>query len=208
MNPLRTLVLALFLPMLGCITTAGDQLTSIAPSAPSSPPSIEQTVGDFSFHLDGGKMVTSNKMGRSLNDEVFNRWKKAGFIQSHKYVKSSNFTGQADYNVTLSGHQEGDSSVVMQFLSGLTLFVLPYSVGTQMDLAYTVEHVPTGRQYQAEVSDHFGTVTSLLLLPVAPFFQGGRTRTYQRIADHVFQQLEDQGAFSPEPPPEAAPSEP
>ena len=47
---------------------------------PASPPVIEQTIGDFSFHLDGGKMITSNKAGRNINKEILRRWKKSGFI--------------------------------------------------------------------------------------------------------------------------------
>lgn len=56
----------------GCITVAGNQLASPPPevAAPPVRPKIEETVGNFSFHLDGGKMITSNKMGRLINQEI------------------------------------------------------------------------------------------------------------------------------------------
>ena len=60
-------------PLLGCVTTSGDHLSDISPDAGTLRPAIEQTVGAFSFHLDGGKMVTSNKMGREINDEILGR---------------------------------------------------------------------------------------------------------------------------------------
>ena len=57
----------------GCATFAGDRLSDISPTPPASPPVIEQTIGDFSFHLDGGKMITLNKAGRNFNKEILSR---------------------------------------------------------------------------------------------------------------------------------------
>jgi hypothetical protein len=182
----------------GCIMMAGDQLSDIEPRPLKiPPPSIEQTVGDFSFHLDGGKMVTSNKAGRIVNKLILDQWRRRGFITKETYVESSNFTGNADYNLTLSGHQEGDSSVVMQFLSGLTLLILPYSVNTQLDLVYTLEHVNSSKKFEAKAGDSYRMVAELLLLPITPFALGGEMRTYNRLSDHIYDQLAEQGAFDP-----------
>lgn len=183
----------------GCITMAGNQLPDIEPRSPGVPPvTIEQTVGNFSFHLDGGKLVTSNKMGRLVNKQILDRWKKRGFITRETYVKSSNFTGNADYNLTLSGHQEGESSVVMQILSGLTLYLIPNSVNTHLDLVYTLQAATGGRVYEAKASDSYRTVQQLFLLPITPFAMGGSMRTHNRLADHLFDQFAEQGAFDPE----------
>ena len=140
-------------------------------------------------------MITSNKAGRNLNKVILDRWQKRGVIAQEIYVESSGFTGNAEYNLTLSGHQEGDSSAVMQFLSGLTLFVLPYSVNTKFDLVYTLEHVKTHRRFEARASDSFRMIIELLLLPITPFAMGGATQTYNRLADHLYDQLAAQGAF-------------
>ncbi len=183
-------------PNAGCITTAGDSLPDLQVEAARSLGAIEQTVGAFSFHLDGGKMVTSNKMGRQLNDEILNRWRRSGFISGHKYVKSSDFTGQAEYQLTLSGHQEGDSSVFMQVISGLTLLLIPHHVDSQMSLTYSIEHAPSRCTFSASASDSFGTLIGLLMIPAAPFMQGGRTRTYERLANHLYDGLAKQGAFA------------
>lgn len=181
----------------GCITMAGGQLADIeVQPLEIPPPSVEQTVGDFSFHLDGGKMVTSNKAGREVNKIILDRWKKRGLIASETYVESSRFTGNAEYNLTLAGHQEGESSVVMQFLSGLTLFILPYWVNTQFDLVYSLEHVRSGKTFEAKASDNYRTITQLLLFPIAPFAMGGLLRTHGRLADHIYQQFTEQGAFT------------
>jgi hypothetical protein len=182
----------------GCIALAGDNLSDIEPRpAAIPPPSIEQSVGDFSFHLDGGKMVTSNKAGRNVNKMVMDRWQQRGLIATQNYVESSRFTGNAEYNLTLGGHQEGESSVVMQVLSGLTLLIIPYSVNTKFDLVYTLEHVETGKTFQARAADSYRTITELLFFPISPFALGGVTRTYNRLADHVYDQLAAQGAFDP-----------
>lgn len=181
---------------LGCVTMAGNRLEDSHPTAAAAPPAIEQTVGDFSFHLVGGKMVTSNKMGRTLNDEILNRWIASGYISSQQYVKSSEFSGSSNYQLTLSGHQEGDSSILLQVISGLTLTAIPYYVDTKMDLKYQMKRLDTGCLFSASASDSFNTVVGLLMLPAAPFGQGGRTRTFDRIAAHLFGQLAEQGAFS------------
>jgi len=178
---------------------AGDQLSDIeVRPLEIPPPAVEQTVGNYSFHLDGGKLITSNKAGREVNKLILERWKTRGLITRETYVESSQFTGNAEYNLTLSGRQEGDSNVILQFLSGLTLFILPYWVNTQFDLAYTIEHVDSGKKFEAKASESYLTITELLFFPISPFAMGGALRTYNRLADHIYQQLAEQGAFSPE----------
>ena len=183
------------LPLSGCVTMAGNQLSDIAPDAGAVRPAIEQTVGDFSFHLDGGEMVTSNKMGRLLNDEILGRWKKSGFIADHRYVKSSEFSDSSVFRLTLDGHQEGESSVFLQIISGLSLTAIPYFVNSKMDIRYSLENSETGCVFEAAVSDSYNMIIGLLLLPVSPFAQGGRIRTFDRIANNLYAQLATQGAF-------------
>lgn len=184
---------------------AGDQLSDIVPQAVDTPPpSIEHTVGDYAFHLDGGKVITSVKAGRSVNRMILDQWRRSGFIRSENYVKSSQFTDNAEYNLTLGGRQEGDSSVVLQVLSGLTLLIIPYSVNTQLDLVYTLEHVESGRSFEAKASDSYRSITQLLLFPISPFAMGGMLRTYKRLADHLYEQLAEQGAFDPDRWPDAS----
>jgi hypothetical protein len=195
MKLVRALALLALAPLLGCITMSGDQLKDRSPERRGTSPAIEQTVGDFSFHLDGGKMVTSNKMGRGLNDEILRRWQEDGFIASHTYVKSSQFTDASEFQLTLSGHQEGESSIFLQILSGLTLTVIPYYVDSKMELRYSLKNAETGCVFEASAADSFDTVVGLLLLPATPFAQRGRIRTFDRLADELYFQLASQGAF-------------
>jgi hypothetical protein len=62
---------------------------------------------------------------------------------------------------------------------------------------YTLEHVGSGRKFEAKAADSFRTITELLLLPISPFAMGGAMRTYNRLADHLYDQLAEQGAFDP-----------
>ena len=78
-HPVRDLVLitavALF-GLTGCITIASDELGDIAAPAPAFVPYVQHTVDPtFSFHLDGGKMISSNKAGRDANDAIMTRWR-------------------------------------------------------------------------------------------------------------------------------------
>jgi hypothetical protein len=196
----RTLAASLLLLLAtstGCITIAGGGLPPIQPVAPSTPGTLEETVGDFVFTLDGGKMVTNNKAGRMLNDEILARWKKRGYIAEHAYVPKSQFTGKADYNLTLSGSEDGKSSIAMQVVSGLTLLLVPCSIDGHFDVQYTVENVKTGAKFSAAVDDSFKQWNELFLVFALPFAGRGESQTYDNMADHLYEQLRAQGAFNP-----------
>jgi len=181
----------------GCITVAGNQLAPLSrePSAPDVLLVLEETVGNFSFHLDGGKMVTSNKMGRSINEEILEVWKKKGFIESSEYVKSSQFTGKADYNLTLSGSLYGKSSILVQILSGLTLMIIPHSIELLFDIQYTLEDVRTHEKYGASVEENYTQWSELFLIFAAPWSGKGERVAIDAMAIHLYDQLRRAGAF-------------
>lgn len=177
------------------MTSAGHNLPKIAPPKPLAQSPIEQTVGDFAFRLDGGGFLTSNKAGRMLNDEILNRWVKKGYIQNHRYVPGGEFTASSRYRLTLSGSQHGVSNVGLQFLSGLTLYLVPHSVDTQYNVEYTLEDAATDRMYTAKVVDSYKTTWQLFLLLALPVSGMGASETWDNMADHLYEQLRAQGAF-------------
>ena len=180
----------------GCFyTTAGTKLAPITPPLPDYKPSVEQTVGDFSFTLEGGKMVTSNYAGRLLNDGILGAWKERGYIREAHYVENAAFSGAADYNITLSGTQYGASSIGLQLLSGLTLFLVPYTVTQSYDIQYTLVDVKTGKKYSASVQESNETYFELFLLFTLPVAQRGQRQMMERMGDHLYEQLHRQGAF-------------
>jgi len=198
-------ILLLSLGSVGCITTGGKELPEITTSEPGFRPSVEYSVSPaFSFHLDGGKLVTSNRMGNEINDAILDRWRDKEVIRSYSYAKPGQSPGSADYSLVLMGMQDGDSSIALQIISGLTLFVIPYYVDTRFSLEYELVERTSGRRYRAAANNEFVTVVSLLLLPISPFMQGARHRALSRIADHVYQDLHEQGAFQTSPPPLSA----
>jgi len=177
------------------MTFSGEKLTELKPLIPMVSPKIEESVGDFTFHLDGGAMVTDNKAGRIINNAILEKWKSNKYISDFIYVKKESFTGDAQYNLTLSGHQEGQSSVAMQIISGLTLFLLPYSVNTSYDLTYKLENVKTGKKYTAKVFEDMSTVMWLLYFPALPFAFVGADNTMENISENIYQNFVQQGAF-------------
>jgi len=179
----------------GCVTTAGGRLPDLDPKPPSQRLNVEETVGEFAFDLDGGKLVTSNKAGRIFQDEVLERWQERGWIAGFDYVKSAAFTGRADREITLSGTQHGESSIILQVISGITLLVIPHYVTQNYNVIYTMRDPRTNRSFRAQASDDYTVTMGLLLFPFTPFFQGGRSETWDRIANSLFQQLLEQGAF-------------
>lgn len=179
----------------GCLTTAGGHLPPISPEKPEAQLSLQSTVGDFSMTLEGGKLVTSETMGRRLNDQLLRVWKKKGYITEYTNVDKGAFSAEVPNHVTLSGSQYGTSSVVMQVLSGLTLTLIPYTVDTSWDIQYTLEDARKGTRYSAGVEDSSWTIVDLLLLPILPWSFRGQQETFERMAEHLYQQLHEQGAF-------------
>ncbi|MDX2171438.1 MAG: hypothetical protein SF182_30515 [Deltaproteobacteria bacterium] len=192
----------------GCVyTIAGANPPPLAAAAPPPPPPprVEQTVGDFAFTLEGGKMITSNYAGRLLNDAILKHWKARGYISEATYVEAGRFSGSAPYQITLSGSQYGDSSLLAQVLSGLTLFLLPYSVEQQYDVQYALTDVASGQTYHASIAGSDEAWVELFLVFALPVGQRGHEETIARLGDHLYAQLRAQGAFAP-PPPAAPPS--
>jgi hypothetical protein len=181
----------------GCITRAGGALAPLVVTPPAEPPTLEDTVGDYEFTLEGGKMITSNKAGRTLNDEVLRRWKKKGYIAGSEYVPSGQFSGKADYNLVLMGSQYGEASLVEELISGLTLYLLPYTIDHRYDVQYVLENVHTGERYAAQVEDSFRITVELLLVFAAPVATRGADATFDAMADHLYYQLQQKGAFAP-----------
>jgi hypothetical protein len=181
----------------GCITVPGEQLALLQTKTAASeiPPIIQESVGNFSFHLDGGKMITSNKAGRWINEEILNAWKKKGYIENSEYVEFSQFTGQADYNLTLSGSLYGESSIFLQILSGLTLLIIPHTIEQKFDIQYTLEDVRTKKKYGASVEDSYTQWSQLFLIFAAPWSGNGARATFEVMADHLYDQLLRDGAF-------------
>lgn len=174
---------------------SASTLPPIAPPKPVYQPGVEQTVGDFAFTLDGGKLITSNFQGRQLNDAILGAWKEQGYIRDQQHVEAGAFSGTADYDLTLSGSQYGESNVALQLLSGLTLTLIPYSVTQHYDLSYSVKDAKSGQLYSATVQDTEMAYVQLFLIFALPWAVMNHNANMQRIGDHLYDQLRTQGAF-------------
>ena len=179
----------------GCITSAGGELKAIQAPPAANPVAIEYVVGDFRFTLEGGKMVTSNKAGRVLSDAIFKNWLKEHYIESFQYVGQTGFSESSEHRLTLSGSQYGDSSVIAQFFSGLTLFVLPYTVDTKYDIQFLYQNTKTGTECSAEVAASYHTIVELLLFVAAPVATKGMNETFDAMAAHLYDQLHQKCGF-------------
>ncbi len=184
----------------GCMTFSGDKLSDLEPIKPSVSPTIETTVSpDYQYHIDVMQVITSNKDGRMVNERVIDiPWKDNGYISESNYVKLGQFTGTADYNLTLSGRHTVDSNTAMQIISGLTLMIIPYTVDQEYDLVYTLEHVKTGKTYTASANESESMVGWLLFFPAFPFSMLGSINAMEHLSEHIYQDFVRQGAFAPE----------
>ncbi len=180
----------------GCAyTTEGTKLGPITPPPNTMQPTVEHTVGDFAFTLEGGKMVTSNFAGKLINENILTSWKDRKYIRDYEYVDAGAFTGKSDYNLTLTGSQYGESSIGMQILSGLTLFLVPYTVTQKYDVQLSLVDVKSGKKYVGSVEESNKTYVELFLLFALPFGAHNEQSMFERMGDHLYNQLYQQGAF-------------
>ena len=190
--------IAALLGLTGCsYTTAGTKLAAIAPPTPSVQPSIQYTVGDYEFRLEGGAMISSESAGKLVNDAIMESWKERGYVRSAESVEPGQFGTAADYHVTLSGTQYGESSVFLQIISGLTLMILPYYVDQHYDVQYMAVDVKSGKTYSASVQDANTAYVELFLIFAFPFVgTRGQQAMMTTMGDHLYAQLREQGAFN------------
>jgi hypothetical protein len=165
------------------------------PPAPQFKPTVEQTVGDFAYTVGDRKMITSNVQGMQLNTDILGSWKQSGYIADERYVENGAFTRGADCDVTLNGSQYGESHIVMQVLSYLTLFLVPYSVTQNYDLQYAVQDGASWQLYRASVQTTETIYVELFLLFALPWSVRNHDANMALIGDYLYKQLRDQGAF-------------
>ena len=165
------------------------------PPVPQFKPTVEQTVGNFAYAVGDTKMITSNVQGMQLNADILGSWKQSGYIAGERYVENGAFTRGADYDVTLNGSQYGESHIVMQVLSYLTLFLVPYSVTQNYDLQYAVQDSASGQLYSASVQTTETIYVELFLLFALPWSVRNHDANVALIGDYLYEQLRDQGAF-------------
>jgi len=180
------------------MTFSGNLLAELEPIEPMVSPRIETTVSsDYKYDINVMQVITSNKDGRMVNDRIIDiLWTDNDYIADSTYVKLGEFSGNADYNLTISGKHTVDSSTAMQILSGLTLLLIPSSVNEDFDLIYTLENVSTGKVYTASAKETMSTTMWILFLPALPFSLIGSLNTVEHISEHIYQDFVKQGAFS------------
>ncbi len=182
----------------GCMTVSGNKLAELESIEPMVSPKIEITVSkDFVYEVGDKQVTTSNKDGRKVNEKVIETlWKNNGYISDSSYVEYGHFSGNADYNLSLSGSHKDDSSIVMQIINGLTLMFIPYAIHQEYNLVYTLENLKTGKTYTTKANESETMVRSILFFPVFPFSMNGSMNSMKHLSEHVYQDFVKQGAFS------------
>jgi hypothetical protein len=195
-------LLALVWTVTGCQTIERPMLPAIQPPPPGFQPSIEHSVGEFSFVMNTNDPKPSVLDGKLLSNEIMRSWKKRGYIREERFVKNGKFTGKADYQLTISGSQHNEASFWAQVLSALTLMFAPYTVTQHYDLRYVLEDVHSGATYLASAEEMDESQVELFLLVTFPLARRGHHTTMQRVGDHLYDQFYRLGAFQK---PSAAP---
>ncbi len=176
---LLLLVAALMLATTGCaITRAGGRLEPIEVVPAAIKPTVECRADAPDWHLG-----------------ILRLWKANGYIEDYKV--SSSLTRTADYVVFVAAQKNDEYGRLMAFISAVTFTAVPFSGTEHYFVHYTLENVRTEERYSASVADSVHYKTSVLLAPATPWTEKGSGATFEAMADHLYQQLKDAGAFGP-----------
>lgn len=194
-NRMRVSLLLPVLALQGCMTFSGDRLREIAPPAARRPVSIDFAVGDFRFEMDGGALRGSAGVGRDLNEEVAARWESLGYLSRYSDLGRDTANGASEYLLTLSGTLDGESPILLQIVSGLSLLVIPYYIDRKASLTYELRHRQTGQVWRTSVSEDSLVVGWLPFIVALPFFKTGQSHALDKMSRHLYAQFVQQGAF-------------
>jgi hypothetical protein len=180
----------------GCTYTVADQTLPDLDVAPAAlQPRIEYTVDNFAFAKGNSDLKPYGLEGRLLAQEIATSWHERGYIEEPKFVDAATFSGSAEYNLTLNGTLRAETSFWMQVLNALTLMLAPYTVTQHYDVQYVLEDVRSGEIYGARIQATEKTWVDLLLVLALPFAQRGHRATVERLGEHLYEELQSQGAF-------------
>ena len=143
-------------------------------------------------------LATSNKIGRMLMDEALERWKKKEYIAGFEYVNPTrgDFTEDSELRVILGGSVKLESNVGMQILAGLTLCVIPVYGEQTAEIAVRGTRADLeGSEFHATAKEGIEEWVQIFLLPASLFAPGVDRATRARVSDHIYLQLQEQGAF-------------
>lgn len=197
-KPTAVLSVLTLLTASACQTWPGNKPAPIAPPVALSRPTIEHTVGEFTFAMNTNEMKPSTVDGRLLTNEIMKVWKRREYITDARFIDEGHpFSGTADFNLTLSGRQHNTVSFWRELLNALTLMWIPYTVTREYDLRYELREVKTGNTYRASVQGEDQAQVEIFLILTLPIAFRGHNEILDRMGDHLYQQFAEQGAFGP-----------
>lgn len=186
------------LTLSGCMTFNESMLRKVEVKSPPKAAVIETKVGNFIQSLNGDGTSMSPLSNTTVANEVIklimDRWEDLGIVAD--YGKPGDLRGAPDYTLILSGTRNEEGSVGLAFLSGLTLMLVPSSSTLMYDLKVELIDNRTQRRYEATAKNGVTTTMQILFLPALPFSWIGGKHAVDDIADHLYHELHEQGAFT------------
>lgn len=189
MKSLTTLAVVLALSACSFSTVREDDFPRFRVDAPGPVGRVETSVDRFEFRREGGGLLGSGSIGRLQKEVVVTQWIASDRVSGETFREDGTFSGSADYEITFSGSVVGRSNVLWDVVHALTLFIVPTSVDTTLELRVKRRAVATGEVTEATARQRNKTLQSLLFVLVSPFQMTGDYRAARRLADSLYCQL-------------------
>jgi hypothetical protein len=190
------------LSLSGCLTLNEGMLRKVdSIQVPQKSALVETKIGEFVQKLNGEGanrgVLANTTVGNSVVKMIMNRWERKGIVDD--YGAPGDLKGKPDYTLVLSGSRNEDTSIAGAVFSGLTLMLLPSTTTLTFDLNAELIDNRTGQKYHATAKNGVTSVMQILLLPALPFSWIGTKNAFDDIADHLYSEFHEQGAFGGKP---------
>ncbi len=196
MKSLSLFFISLFL-ITGCMNFNHVDIPEVQINEPTIKPTIGIKVADFKQYYDGKidyeNVVSNEKMGLNCLAGVLNPWKAEKLIKNYKAIEK--YKKLPDYTLVLNGHINAGSSIALNILSPLTLFIIPSYKTASFNLSFVLINNNTQEEFIENLNTSFTTWVDLIFLPVFPLFW---IRMDNRITDRsmfIYHLFKEKGAF-------------
>lgn len=193
------LLFCLSILLVGCVTINEEMLRKVTIIPPQNPAmTVEIKSGELIQQFNGeGKSsgpLSGTTVMNAMAKGIMIRWKDQDLIAD--YAFPGELKKDPDYTAIFSGTRNEEGSIAMAILSGLTFMIIPTSSTLTYDLNLEFVNNNTQKHYFAKAKNAVTTWFDIFLLPALPFSMIGAINSNRDIADHLYDELRKQGAFS------------
>jgi hypothetical protein len=194
------IIVVLYLLNSGCMSYDRDKLSEVKnPMHQAGKPVIEIVVGNWpqkSDEKDSPVEVSSDKNnGYLVLKAILNLWYEKDLISVYG-TKEDLGKNKPDFTLTLNGFRNEDKSWFEGVLHRLSVFAVPSSRTTELNLDLILKNTKTNEEYIVDAENSSTMWSQLVLIIGFPVFWLGNYDMQNETSMYIYYRFNEQGAFA------------